>query len=166
MTVFTKELRQQIIEDFAHRNGGKYDAALFLEEVKAQGKTHPAYAWFQWDKSAAAYQYNLWEARAFSQGLKINFEIQEFKRAGKLRITHAEMPLVISPLAGRNDGGGYHIVNPDDPTHVAELCHQGAQSLRSWLKRYSACLAHAGTTSEAFESVARALEKVGGREAA
>lgn len=165
MAAFTKELRQQIIEEFARRHGGQYDAALFLAEVKKKGSSHPAYGWFEWDKATAANEYNLWQARAFAQGLRIKFEIQDIKRPGSVRVTHAEMPLVISPMAGRSEGGGYLLTDPDNPEHMAELCHQAATALHHWLRRYGACAAHAGSF-EPIEKIAYALEKVGGREAA
>lgn len=160
MSKFTKELRQQIVEDFARKHNGQYDPALFLKEVRDTGKTHPAYGWFEWDNKKAANEYNLWQARAFAKDLRIKFEVEEVGRSGSVTVKSVEAPLVISPMAGRGDGGGYVSFDPNSPAHQAEHCHQAAAALRSWLKRYQAALVHAGYGVKSVESIADALESI------
>jgi len=159
MTKFTKELRQQIVEDFARRHNGQYDPALFLREVKDTGESHPAFGWFEWDQSKAAQEHNLWQARAFAKDLRIKFEVEEISSGKSITVT-TEAPLVMSPTAGRQDGGGYVRFNPDDPAHQAELCQQAAVALRSWLKRYQAALIHAGYGVKMVEQIAASLDAV------
>lgn len=142
-TVFDKETRQRIVEDFARRHGGQYDAAMFFDEVKSMGKCHPAYDWFEWDKNAAAREHNLLRARQFANDLTIKFEVQEVHH-GKFKIVQREAPMVLSPIRDRIDGGGYFVFDPDNTKHTAELCHQAATAMSSWLKRYGSCLSMVG----------------------
>lgn len=160
MSKFTKQLRQQIVEEFARRHNGLYDPALFLREVKEEGPAHPAYEWFEWDASKAALEHNLWQARTFARDLRINFTIEQVSRSGEIKVVQQEAPLVLSPVEGRKDGGGYVLNNPDDPEHVAEHCRQAGAALRSWLKRYSSALIHVDGTTKAIERLASELEAV------
>jgi hypothetical protein len=159
--MFDKGLRQQIIADFATRHGGTYDPALFLAEVKRRGESHPAFAWFVWDDGEAAHQHRLWQARVFARDLVVKFKMEVVGRTGSIRIVETEMPMIYSPAETRKDGGGYVIVDPNDPEHVAGLCAEAATSLRSWLKRYGSCLLHVGADPAHFERTAAALEDVG-----
>lgn len=131
MTRFTKELRQQIVEDFSRRHNGQYDPSLFLKEVKEIGESHPAYGWFEWNTEKAVQEYQLWQARSFAKDLRINFTVEEVGRGGAVTVKTSEMPMVISPSAGRKNGGGYVLTDPNDPAHQAEHCHQAAAALRS-----------------------------------
>ena len=160
MSKFTKELRQKIVEEFSRRHNGQYDPALFLKEVREKGKKHPAYEWFEWDQDKAANEHNLWQARCFAKDLRVKFEVQEVGRSGAVSVRATEMPMVISPSGGRKSGGGYVLVDPNDPAHQAEHCHQAAAALRSWLSRYQAALIHAGYGVKMVEQVAESLEAV------
>lgn len=122
---FTKQVRREIINDFAARHGGQYLPAAFLAEVKAKGEKHPAFGWFEWDTDKAILEYHLWQAREFANGIIVKFSVQEMHR-GRIHVREREMPFVLSPVASRNDGGGYYITDPNDPEHMLELCRQGA----------------------------------------
>jgi hypothetical protein len=159
---FTKELRQQIIEDFAKRHDGVYDPEVFVREVKKQGERHPAFSWFVWDDTKAASEHRLWQARVFAQGLVVRFKVEEIGRRGAIRIVESEMPFVLSPMEGRGEGGGYRIVDPHDPTHMAMLAGEGSVALRSWLRRYSAALRVAGIPVRVIEHAAEAMERAAG----
>lgn len=137
--VYTKELRREIITDFAARHGGQYLPAAFVAEVRKKGKRHPAYGWFTWDLKKAVQEYHLWQAREFVNGIIVKFSVQELHR-GKVHVREREMPFVMSPIESRSDGGGYYVTDPDDPEHMIELCRQGAQALEMWLRRYSAAV--------------------------
>ena len=154
---FTVSLRQEIIEEFAARHGGQYDPALFFEEVRDQGRQHRAHDWFMWNRTDAAYQYNLWQARAFAQGVKVSFTVTNVG-GGSFTM---DAPMVISPLSGRKGGGGYTTMDPENEEHVAELSRQGAASLRSWIARYKFCLQHAEIPVAPFEQAAARLEEIG-----
>ena len=143
---YSKELRQQIIEDFARDHGGTFDAAVFLGVVQQVGKEHPAYEWFEWSNQKAAREHRLWQAREFAIGLKIKFEVETVDR-GKVRLVSTTAPMVISPLDTRKDGGGYFVTNPANPDHMREHCRQAALSLKLFLARYEGAVVYAGGNS-------------------
>ena len=68
------------------------------------------------------------------------------------------MPLVLSSLATRDKGGGYRLVDPDDPEHIMEHRKQAARTLREWLGRYQAAVAHAGVKPADIEKAIGRLE--------
>ena len=129
MAHFTKDLRQQIVKDFATRHNGVYNPTLFLEEVRRTGKTHPAYEWFTWDEHEAAVAYQIEQARSFARDLRVTFRVEEVTGAHQVRIKETPIPMVISPMEGRKNGGGYVLTDPDDPEHIAEHCRQAARTL-------------------------------------
>lgn len=155
----SKEKRQEIVEDFARRHNGQYDPKLFLREVKETGDKHPAFNWFEWDDKKAAGEYQLWQARSFAKDLRVNFTVEEVGREGAVTVRSVEAPAVISPVAGRKDGGGYVSFNPDDPEHIAEHCRQAGVALRSWMRRYEAALIHIDGSTKTIERLASALEQ-------
>lgn len=158
--VFTKEIRQKIVEEFAKRHNGIYNPTVFLDEVRRQGKKHPAYEWFEWDAKKAANEHNLWQARSFAKDLRIKFEVEEVGRSGAVTVRTTEMPMVLSPALGRSDGGGYVLTDPNDPAHMAEHCHQAATALLSWLNRYQAALVHVDGSTKTIERLAKAMQDV------
>jgi hypothetical protein len=160
--MITKEVREQIIADFAQRHDGVYDPAVFVREVKNVGERHPAYAWFQWDDNVASKEYRIWQARIFAQGLTIKFRIEEVGQRGKMKIVETEMPMLMSPIVNRHSGGGYLISNPSDPEHIAMLCGEGAIALQSWLRRYQAALRSVGVPQRSIEQIISALERAAG----
>lgn len=157
---FTKELRQEIVETFATRHNGQFDPSLFLKEIEETGKKHPAHSWFQWDDTKAAREHRLWQARSFAKDLRVTFTIEQVSRQGEIKITTGEMPAVISPVEGRSDGGGYVLVDPNDPEHMAEHRRQAATALRSWLRRYQAAVTNAYGSPMVVEQIAELLENV------
>ena len=144
MSRFTKEIRQRIVQKFAVRHNGQFDPALFIQEVRATGAEHPAYDWFEWDVGNAAQAYQLEQARAFARDLRVTFRVEEITGPHSVRIKEEPMPMVISPISGRNKGGGYVLVDPNDPEHIAEHCVQAARALAQWRDRYAAAIAHVG----------------------
>lgn len=159
MARFTRAARQQIVRDFAEKNGGWFDATRFLAEVQKKGEAHPAWEWFEWDDDNAANEFRLDQARDFARGLTIRFEIKSVHR-GAFRVTEHTVPLAVSPIGGRRGGGGYFITDPNDPSHMAELCLQAAQSLRWFLSRYEGALKHAGISISSLERMQTSLESM------
>lgn len=157
---FTKERRQQIVEDFSRRHNGQFDPKLFLKEIEETGKKHAAYSWFEWDNAKAAKEHRLWQARSFAKDLRIHFTIEEVGRQGAITMKTSEMPMVISPADGRNDGGGYVQVDPNNPAHMTEHCHQAATALRSWLRRYQAAIVHVYNSDVLVGQIVDALDSV------
>lgn len=156
--MITKERRQEIVSDFALRHGGAYDPAEFLAEVAAQGSEHPAHGWFEWDGAKAAREYNIWQARVFASGLRVKFTVEEMGRSGKLTVREVEMPMVLSAMDGRKNGGGYFVADHDNPEHMVEHCRQAATSLNSWVERYQSALLFAGVPLAGIEKMVKSLE--------
>ncbi|MDF2809310.1 MAG: hypothetical protein K0S56_341 [Microvirga sp.] len=161
MSRFTKERRQEIVREFALRHNGQFNPGLFLDEVREKGVEHPAYEWFEWDRDKAAHAYQVEQARDFARDLRVSFKVEEIGRKGTILVREAPMPMVLSPIGGRRDGGGYVLVDPDDPAHMTEHCRQAALALRAWLTRYQAALIHVGRDPGVF---AAAIESLGGVE--
>ena len=155
---YTKELRQQIVEEFSRRHNGVYNPVVFLQEVRETGKEHPAWSWFQWDDDKAAQEHRLWQARSFAKDLRVKFEVEEISRGGAVTVKSVEVPMVLSPMKGRNDGGGYLLTDKNNPEHMAEHCKQAATALRAWMKRYKSALDHAGIPTSNFDLALRVLE--------
>lgn len=159
MSRFTKALRQRIVREFAVRHNGTYNPTLFVEEVRRVGPSHPAYEWFEWDASKAAAAYQVEQARDFARDLRVTFKVEVVnggRRSVKVRET--AMPLVISPMEGRKHGGGYLLVDPDNPAFIAEHCGQAAGALRSWLSRYRSALDHINVKPDTVSDLIAALE--------
>lgn len=140
---YTKEIREQIVREFASRHGGVYDPAAFLTEVKEQGRRHPAYQWFEWSDKRASYEYRLWQARQFANKIRISYSVEVIDR-GTMRIIERTGPLVISPIAGRENGGGYHIADYSKGPDLLELQRQAWQALQMLIERHEIALASAG----------------------
>jgi len=166
MARFTKALRQKIVEEFAIRHNGQFDAALFLKEVREQGVGHPAHDWFEWDESKAAQAYQLEQARSFASDLRVTFRVEEVVSPGSVRVREVPMPTVISPLENRNKGGGYRLVDPDDPQFIEEHCRQAARALSQWMNRYEAALTHAKINLKSVENFVGKLEHAGEKKSA
>lgn len=164
MARFTKALRQQLVRDFAEKNGGWFDPAAFLSEVRKAGDKHPAYEWFEWDDNKAAHEFRLDQARDFARGLIVSFEVRTTHR-GSMRVVAQSAPLLLSPINGRKGGGGYFITDPNDPSHMMELCLQAAQSMRWFISRYEGALRYAGVNVAPFEKVQEVLEDMAPRRA-
>lgn len=161
MTRYTKRKRQEIVENFARQHNGQYDPVLFLREVEETGERHPAYHWFEFNKDAAAREHNLWQARQFTRDLHISFQVEEVGRAGMMTIRTMEMPMMLSPAhdrGGRSGGGGYWLVDPDNPDHQIELCRAAGVALLSWLDRYQASISYVGFDAKAIEQIAETMK--------
>ena len=159
MGSFTKALRQKIVTEFATRHNGTYNPTLLVEEVRRTGFSHPAHSWFEWDQGKAAFAHQIEQARDFARDLRVTFTVQVVnggKRSVKVRET--AMPLVLSPMEGRKSGGGYLLVNPDDPVYMAEHAGQAAQALRSWWSRYQSAAEHVSITASDVEAMIAKLE--------
>ena len=159
MARYTVADRQEIVEEFARRHNGLFDAALFLAEVRAIGPNHRGHAWFEWSDEEAAHEHRLWQARQFAHGLRVHFEVVTVGRSGPITV-NVSAPLVISPMASRLTGGGYYVTNPADEAHMRELAHQAATALRAWLDRYGSCLPINGISSTPFVNTINTLARV------
>ncbi len=160
MSRFSKVIRQQIVEEFARRHNGTFNPTLFVQEVRNRGEDHPAFSWFEWDRDTAAIKWQIEQAREFARDLRVTFKVEEVGRSGPVKVRESVMPLVLSPMAGRRDGGGYYLADPEDPAHMEEHCRQAAAALRAWLNRYQSALLHVGGKVETFTKAMAALNAV------
>lgn len=154
----SKDERTKIVRDHAKRNGGRFVAERFVDEVESAGPKHPAYAEFTWDDSKAARAHRTWQARMFAQGIKIRFTVETINADKTISIREVESPLIISPMDTRSENGGYVVFNEKNKQHRAELCSQAARDLTAWLVRYKFALAHVGVDDYAVESIIARLE--------
>jgi hypothetical protein len=161
MSKFTKALRQQIVRDFSIRHNGQFNPALFVEEVRKTGPSHPAHEWFEWDAKKAALQYQIEQAREFARDLRVVFTVEEIGRNKAVVVRERVMPLVLSPIDRRDKGGGYVLTDPENPEHMAEHCRQAASALDAWLGRYSAAVDHAGGSAAAIQKQVNTLRLAG-----
>lgn len=160
MNRFTKELRQEIVREFAVRHNGTFNPGLFLEEVRSAGQGHPAYEWFEWDQAEAARRHQLEQAREFARDLRVVFKIEEVGGRKPVKVRETVMPMLLSPLRDRQQGGGYYLVDPDDPAHMREHCAQAAVALRGWLNRYIGAMQFVKMPVAEVEGIVSALEAV------
>lgn len=165
MARFTKALRTQIVEEFTSRHNGLFTPTLFIEEVRATGPDHPAYDWFDWDDTAAADKWRIYQARQFVSDLRIEYKIEVIRETGTFTVS-TEVPQVLSPLRDRHKGGGYYVVHPGSEEHLSELAQQASMGLRQWLKRYEAVVLSVGEEIGDIVSLAERLEKAASKDAA
>ena len=156
---FTKELRQKIVEEFARENGGWFDPVAFLAAVQKKGPEHPAYEWFEWDNAKAADEHRRWQARTFAKDLVVRFEVHTQER-GKVKVVQQTSPLLLSPGDKRSEGGGYFLMDPDNPEHMEELCRQAAKSLEWFLRRYEAAIVFSGGRVKSLQTLELQLRAV------
>lgn len=162
MPRFTKELRQRLIREFAVRHNGTFNPTLFLEEVERTGEAHEAYAWFEWDDATAARRHRIEQAREFARDLKVTFTVEEVGRNQAITVRQLEAPFAVSPTDHRAKGGGYMLIEAENPGHLAEIAKQAASDLRAWARRYDAVLSLAGLSAEHVEKMASALDRTAG----
>ena len=153
---YTADERRRIIEEFMSENGGVYDPATFVEA--AASEQHPAHEWFTWDNDLAGHQYRLAQARQFAKvRVLVEEEHETDMTDGSVTI---RVPLLVSPEAGHDDGGGYIRTVTEDGT--AEMRRQALSSgfgLKAWLRRYRAFLRDDEVTRA--EGLVKLIEKNG-----
>lgn len=160
MAKFTKQRRQQIVAEFAKRHNGNYNPRLFLSEVEKTGAEHPAHDWFEWDDNKAAAAHRVDQARNFARDLRVTFKVEEIGKGRTVSVKQGTGPMVLSPMAGRSDGGGYVLADLSKTDHMAEHRKQAAAALRAWLNRYSAALEASGESADTVRRIAASLDAV------
>jgi hypothetical protein len=163
MARFTKEVRRRIVEDFASRHGGVFDASVFLAEVKSAGEKHEAFSWFEWDNAKAADEFRVDQARAFVRDLRISVRIETMGPNRSLQVRTVESPLAVSPSAGRANGGGYSIIDAESPESRRILCQEASTALAAFHKRYGLAVIVAGIPEATMMDLIARLEDAGGK---
>lgn len=155
---FKRSNRQKIVDDYLNVTG-KYIfiPGEFVDWLEGQPE-HQCYHWFfGQDDEKLAREYRIGLARRLVAGCRIVVKTSETV-ASVVHVKIREYPAFISPLAGRKDGGGYHRTKADDPEDMAELRHQGALALRSWLKSFRGAFEDAGVDLAPIEQIAAFAE--------
>lgn len=156
---FSRADRQAIIDGYLQESGAnQFVPGEFVDWLSGHPE-HEAYEWFfgQGDE-AAAREYRIDLARKMASGLRIVSSAPAVAQVKLLGVEVREFPAMVSPVAGRKEGGGYVAFSPNDPAMVDELRRQGAQALRSWLARYGGVSELAGVDLEPLEEIAAHLE--------
>lgn len=156
-----KKQRQRIIDEYLAASGRNlFVPGEFIDWLSEQPE-HEAYEWFfgQGDEEAAR-QHRITMARQMASGLRITAKVSAApKEAKTLSIAVREFPAMVSPVAGRKDGGGYESFDPNDASMVAELRRQGGQALISWLARYRGVADQTGVDVTPIEEVAAQMQR-------
>jgi len=156
----TSANRQKIIDDYLADSGqNMFSASEFIDWLAEKPK-HIAYPWFfNKDDESAAREYRIGLARRMASGLRIITHVSTAPATGSVvHITVRELPMFVSPMASRHEGGGYQPVDPQDEAQLAEIRRQSGTALRAWLRRYSGALAASGVDIGAVEQVAIQIE--------
>lgn len=157
---FTKANRQKIIDGYLVATGANFFVPSEFIDWLGQQPDHEAYEWFfgSGDEDAAR-EHRISMARQMASGLRIVARVQTMPEASAtVSVQVREFPALVSPVAGRKDGGGYQHFHPEDPEMVLELRQQGAVALRSWLARYAGVADIAGVDVTPIEKIAASLD--------
>ena len=130
---YSEDERRQIIEMHLDAHDGVFLPHDLLEE--AGNLSHPAHDYFEWDNEIAGYTYRIWQARRFAQVRIIHVPIAHTNLAeAGTTITVSKQPIVVSPLASRNHGGGYVAADSQEGQHF--LLEESEAMGRQWLARF------------------------------
>lgn len=157
---FTRVDRQRIIDGYLAATGNNQFVPSEFIDWLGNHPEHEAHEWFfgQGDE-AAAREYRIAMARQMASGLRIVARVNTMPEAAStVSVRVREFPALVSPVAGRKDGGGYQHFHPDDPEMVAELRRQGAVALRAWLARFGGVADVAGVNVTSIEEIAASLD--------
>ncbi|WP_273280957.1 hypothetical protein [Pseudooceanicola atlanticus] len=135
---FSRADRQRIIDGYLAATRRNHFVPQEFVDWLGGNPEHEAYDWFfgSGDEEAAR-QHRISLARNLANGLRITAPVSSAPlTSAPAKVAVREYPALVSPVAGRRDGGGYQPFHPDDPAMVAELRRQGAQALKAWLSRY------------------------------
>jgi hypothetical protein len=158
MAKFSKSKRQKIIDDYLAETGSNMFSASEFVDWLEDHPDHEAYPWFfSKDDAALARQYRIDLARRMVSGLRIVTTIHNAE-SKVVTITTREFPAYVSPMAGRNGGGGYGRFDPSSPTDVDALVQEGVAALRSWLERYRGAFGVVGADVSAVEEIVARTE--------
>lgn len=154
---FSSKDKQRIIDGYLADTGKNLFVAAEFVDWLEEHPEHEAYDWFfgQGD-TAAARLYRIELARKMASGLRVRSRIVE-EQGSSVRVTERTFPAYLSPISGRDKGGGYQRFDPSSPESMAELRREGAVAMGQWLRRYRG----------AFEDIdLRTLERIAEEEEA
>jgi len=160
MAQFTKDQRQEIIDDYLRETGENLFVAAQFVDWLADKKEHVAYPWFYgMDDKTAAREHRIGLARNMASGLRITATFSSAPNQAKsVSVKTKDHPAMISPLSMRTSGGGYISFDPNDEKCMSEFRNEAAMMLRSWVKRYRITLEDADV--ERLNAIANSIEAV------
>ena len=152
---YTEDERRQIIEMHMDAHNGIFHPHELVED--AESPIHPAHDYFEWDNSAASFQYRVWQARRFAhvKVIQVPMGHTNLTQSGTT-ITVEKQPLMVVPMASRGHGGGY--VATDSEEGQRYLLEESAAMGRTWLVRFRGVL-----TRDEIEDMERILGSIGQR---
>ena len=122
---------------------------------------HPAHPLIYGKETAeAAREYRIDLVRRMASGLRITVTSSTTNESSVVSIISREYPSLISPVSGRQNGGGYVAYDATDSAVVSEFMTQGINSLRTWLSRYRGAFEEAGHDLSVIDEIVRSADAV------
>jgi len=154
---FTKKDRQDIIDDYANQTGrNSYVPSEFIDWLRDK-PDHKVYNHFfgaSDEEMADKHRENM--ARQFASGLRLTIKTSEMPMPSNienLKVEAVDVPLLISPINNRANGGGYISVDVQDTDTMCELALQAHQALKSWKGRYAGSCGLLGIDISEIDSI-------------
>ena len=144
--IIVRELKR-----IARKHGGVLDPAVVVESARPE--TSPLHDQFQWDDSAAAHAYRLWQARMLIR-VRVSVLAED---TDPVRVF---VSLRDDRVQGREPGeGGYRVTEAvlKDPAMRARMLREALADIASWKRKYSALKELAGI----FAAIDRARDDHG-----
>lgn len=160
-TVKHKQERQKWIDEYLSASGRNLFIPGEFVDWLSERQDHPAYPLvFGKDDNAAAREYRIDLVRRMASGLRITVTTSTTNESSVVSITTREYPSLISPVSGRQNGGGYVAYDATDSAVVSEFMTQGINSLRTWLLRYRGVFEEAGHDLSVIDEIVRSADAV------
>ena len=158
MPAWSARERQRVVDDYLNQSGyNQFVPREFLAWLRER-PDHPVHpVFFGMDDAEAAQAWREGRVRHWVSGLRIAVRAADAGPSVVSGVVVREVPAMVSPVAGRRDGGGYAPVDPSDPAMVAELRRQAAGALDSWLSRYAGLAELAGVDTTPIREIAAHL---------
>jgi hypothetical protein len=158
MAAWSARERQRVVDAYLNESGrNQFVPREFLAWLRER-PDHPVHpVFFAMDDADAAQAWREGRVQHWVSGLRIAVRVTDADGSAVVGVVVREVPAMLSPVAGRRDGGGYAPVDPSDPAIVAELRRQAAGALDSWLGRYAGMAELAGVDTTPIREIAAHL---------
>lgn len=158
MMRFTKEMKQELVDEYLNKTGQNIARVSEMREWLREQPDHPFYEFvFDKDEHEAANQYYDSRLRLLISGLRVTYEVKSIDTSA-YDIRVVEKPMHISPASRRSQGGGYIAFDADNPELMAEFRNEAAKRLRSYCERYELAIINAGVSLETLQQIALRLQ--------
>ena len=158
MPAWNARERQRIVDAYLNASGrNQFVPREFLAWLRER-PDHPVHpVFFGMDDAEAAQAWREGRVRHWISGLRIAVRAADAGTSVVSCVVVRELPAMVSPVAGRREGGGYALVDPSDPAMLAELQRQAAGALDSWFGRYAGVAEIAGVDTTPIREIAARL---------